>query len=156
MIQQCQRCGTVASDQPEYSLLKRDIEQDVLPFCHAQGIGVLAYKPILQGLLSGKVTMDRTFPEDDYRVHNPWFRPDNRARVLAALETLKPLAAAYHATLSQLVINWTVNEPGVTAAIVGARNPAQARENAAAVRFRPKDDERALIRRTFEQLGAPQ
>ena len=156
MIRQCQLHGIVASDQPEYSLLKRDIEGDVLPFCRAQGVGVIAYKPILQGLLSGKVTMDRSFPEGDYRVRNPWFSPANRARVLAALDSLKPLAAAHSATLSQLVINWTAGEPGVTAAIVGARNPAQARENAAAVRFRLKDDERALVRGTFEKLGTPQ
>jgi aryl-alcohol dehydrogenase-like predicted oxidoreductase len=126
----------LVSNQPPYSMVRRDIEMDVLPYCRENGMGVLVYSPLQLGLLTGKVTEDRKFPATDIRSRSPFFKPGNRRRVLEFLDSIRPIANAHKATLAQLVINWTIHQPGVTAALVGARNPAQAEENAAAVGFR--------------------
>jgi aryl-alcohol dehydrogenase-like predicted oxidoreductase len=127
------------------SLLSREIEKDVLPFCRERGIATIVYSPLEQGILTGKVGLDRTFPDDDYRSDQPWFKLENRRRALGALERVGPIAARRGCTLAQLAIAWTIGEPGVTAAIVEARTPAQVVENAgeAAVRLAP--EERAEI-----------
>jgi aryl-alcohol dehydrogenase-like predicted oxidoreductase len=156
MIRRCMDLGVaVASDQPEYSLLSRGIEADVLPFCRQNGIGVLAYSPLGQGLLSGRVTMERVFPPGDGRGREPWFASENRRRVLAALETIRPIADGHRATLAQIVIAWTIGEPGVTAAIVGARTEEQVEENAGGATVRLAPDERRRIREAFEAIGPP-
>ena len=147
--------GPIVSDQPRYNLIKREIEKDVLPFCRKHGVGVIAYSPMEHGLLSGKVTMDRTFKGDDLRVKHPWYKPENRKRVIEALETVRPIAEAHGVSLAQMAVNWVISEPGVTAAIVGTRNPKQAVENARAASFKLRDDERAFLRKTFEELGQP-
>lgn len=156
LLAECLEHGPLASDQPPYSLLGRDAEADVLPFCREHNVGVIVYSPLEQGLLTGKVTMDRAFPETDYRRNKPWFRPNNRRRVLDALEEIRPIAEAHDATLAQLIIAWTVAQPGVTAAIVGARTREQARENARAGDLRLGADEVQQVRSVFERLGGPE
>jgi aryl-alcohol dehydrogenase-like predicted oxidoreductase len=156
MMERCLRVAPVVCDQPEYNLLKRGIEADVLPFCRARGIATIVYSPLEQGLLTGKVTMDRVFPETDYRAERPWFQPGNRRRVLDVLaRVVEPIARGHGATPAQIVIAWTIGEPGVTAAIVGARTPAQVEENARAAEVRLADGERRALRAAFEGLGAP-
>lgn len=123
----------LASDQPRYSLVHREIEQDVLPWALEHGVGVLVYSPLEQGLLTGKVREDRRFGEGEGRNDRPSFRPGNRAAVNAVLdEVVAPVAAELGATLAQVIIAWTVARPGVSAALVGARTPEQVRENAGA------------------------
>jgi aryl-alcohol dehydrogenase-like predicted oxidoreductase len=156
LLAECIACGPLASDQPPYSLLRRDIEADVLPFCREHGIGVIVYSPLQQGLLTGKMTPDRQLHGDDYRRNNKWFTPRNRQRVLDALERVRPIAEAHDATFAQLTIAWTVAQPGVTAAIVGARTPEQARENARAGDLQLSESELATIRAVFEALGGPE
>ncbi len=155
MLAECLRHAPLASDQPKYSLLARDIEADVLPFCRQHGLGVIVYSPLEQGLLTGKVTMDRTFPEGDYRSGRPWFQPANRRRVLDALAKIEPIAKAHNATLGQVAAAWIIAQPGVTAAIIGARSPEQARENARAADIPLTAAELQAIRKTFEDLGKP-
>jgi methylglyoxal reductase len=126
-------CGEVTSNQPRYSMLYRDIEKDVLPICREHKISVLAYMPLEQGLLTGKVGMDRTFEPDEFRSNadwNPWFQLEHRPRVLQLLEGWKTLTQKYDCTLAQLAIAWTVAQAGVTHALCGARRPQQAVENA--------------------------
>ena len=142
----------IASDQPPYSMLRRDIEADVVPYCVEHNVGLVVYSPLQLGLLTGKVTPDREFPEGDQRRNNRMYTPENRRRVLAFLEAIRPVAEAHGATLAQLVINWTIHRPGVTAALVGARNPAQAAENAAAADFTLTDDETATINAELDKL----
>jgi methylglyoxal reductase len=125
----------LASTQPRYSLLDRAIEDDVLPWCRDAGVGVIVYSPIEQGLLSGRVTLERTFAEDDGRSWSPRFSAESRAAVLAAIAQTADIAAAHDATPAQLAIAWCFHQPGVTAAIVGARSPRQAIENAGAARI---------------------
>ena len=125
----------IVSNQPPFSMVRRDIEQDVIPYCQAGGLGVIVYSPMQLGLLTGKVTMDREFPPSDVRSRSPYFKPENRRRVLDFLARIQPIADDHGVTLAQLVVNWTIHRPGITAALVGARNPRQARENAGAAAF---------------------
>ena len=140
--------------QPHYSLLTRTIERDVLPLCREMNIGVIAYSPMERGLLTGKVGPERVFPAGDHRAKNKYFTVDVRKRVLEGLEKIKPIAQGHGATFGQLAINWTLTEPGVTAAIVGARNAQQATENAQAMRFTLAPDERAQVRAAFDDIAA--
>lgn len=143
----------LASTQPKYSLVARDIEADVLPHCVREGIGVIVYSPLEQGLLTGRVPADRTFGEKDGRSFRPTFRPGNRALVNAVLaQVAEPIARRHGVTLGQVAIAWTLAQPGVTAAIVGARTPEQARENAAAADVVLAREEEAALRRAFEGL----
>ena len=135
----------VDSLQPSYSLLQRDIEQEILPFCRANGISILAYSPLERGLLTGKVGLDRQFAQGDHRASSRTFAPENRKRVLEALEKIKPIAERHRATLSQVVIKCTINQPGITAALVGARNAAQAKENALAASLPLTAEEQEFI-----------
>jgi len=145
--------ATIASDQPPYSIIQRKIEKDVLPFCREHQIGVICYSPMERGLLTGKVPPDRQFPPGDHRANHKFFTVENRKRVLAALEKVKPIADAHKASYAQLIINWTVHEPGITAAIVGARNAEQARHNAQALSFTLTGDERGRIRAAFDDVA---
>ncbi len=156
-IEQCAGYGPIAGHQPKFSLLDRQNLDGVISFTHSRGIGTIVYSPLEQGMLTGKVTMDREFPEGDYRAGQPWFRPANRRRVLDVLQTqIDPIARAHGATLSQVAIAWTVGAPGITAAIVGARNGEQARANAAGADVPLTEPEREEILRAFEALGDPE
>ncbi|MFC2172104.1 aldo/keto reductase, partial [Acidobacteriota bacterium] len=145
----------IHSDQPHYSLLNRDIEAEVLPYCRENGIAVLTHSTMERGLLTGKISKDQTFPEGDHRANQVWFQPPNRARALDAAEKIRPIAEAHNATLGQLSVAWIIAQPGVTSAIVGARNPGQVEENARAFEISLSDDEIQEIRRIFETLGDP-
>jgi aryl-alcohol dehydrogenase-like predicted oxidoreductase len=119
-----------ASDQPPYSLMQRKIEKEILPYCRERKIGVIVYSPLERGLLAGAVPPDRKFPEGDHRAEHKFFTPEMRQKVLDALATIKPIADKHNASFAQLAINWTIHEPGITAALVGARNAEQATHNA--------------------------
>ncbi len=149
----CLDCCPIASDQPKYSLLSREVESDVLPFCKEHSIGVICYSPMEMGLLTGKIDMAREFSDGDTRKTRPWFQPEKREQVLAALEQVKPIAEKHNATLAQIAVAWIVAQPGVTAAIVGARNGEQAVSNAAAAAVELSPDEVTAIRTTFEPLA---
>jgi aryl-alcohol dehydrogenase-like predicted oxidoreductase len=155
MLKECQKTVTLASDQPKYNALERDIEEEILPFCRENNIGVLAYSPMAMGLLTGKVTVDREFKGDDTRKGRPWFQLENRKRVLDMLEKVKPIAENHDATVGQVFINWTFSQPGLTTALVGARNEQQVTENARAADFTLTDAELKTIRNLVEELGNP-
>lgn len=151
-VEQMQRAQDVAgivSAQPAYSLLERGIEADLLPWCRGAGVGVIAYSPLARGLLSGKVRVDTVYPATDHRSSLPLFAPESRRRVLAGLEKVRPIAEAHGVSLANLAVAWAIGEPGVTAALVGARTPAQAAENARTVFVRLSDDERRAIAQAF-------
>ena len=150
-LRRTQAIHPVDSLQPPYSLIRRDIEADLLPFCRENQISVLAYSPLERGLLTGKVTMDRRFKKDDHRATHPFFAPENRKVVLEALEKIKPIAEKVKGTLSQVICNCTIDIPGITSAIVGARNPAQAIENAKSADLSLTDKEREFIVKTLSE-----
>jgi len=123
----------IASDQPPYSMILRDIEKDVLPYCRKNNIGVIVYSPLQRGLLTGKFKPDVKFKDGDHRANQAHFKPENIKITNAFLEKIKPIAAAHSVSLAQLVLAWTIAQPGVTAAIAGARDAKQVKENLKAV-----------------------
>ncbi len=155
MIETCRKHGSVVSNQPHYSLLKRDAEADILPYCREHNIGLIVYRPLEQGLLTGKYGPDASFGEGDNRANDRLFSKESRRRIQSALAKIQPIADAYNATLAQVTIAWTIGEPGITAAIVGARNPEQVRDNVGAVGILLSDGERKAIRDIFEGLDVP-
>ena len=151
-IQAATACVPLASVQPPYSMINRGIEDDILPYCREHNIGILAYSPLQRGLLTGKITMDHTFNDGDHRPTTREFQPANRRRILDLLADIRPIAAAHGITLAQLAIAWTIHRPGITAALVGARNPHQAAENAAGGEIQLADDELAHINDRLAEL----
>ncbi|HOW65857.1 MAG TPA: aldo/keto reductase [Candidatus Paceibacterota bacterium] len=150
--------GEVASDQLRYSMLYRDPEKELLPYCARNEIATLTYMSLEQGLLTGKVGMDRVFHPDEFRSNaawNPWFLLSNRKRVIDLLARWHDLTDQYDCTLAQLVIAWTAAQPGVTHVLAGGRTPQQVEENAKAANLKlsPADLER--MRRDVEALGQP-
>jgi aryl-alcohol dehydrogenase-like predicted oxidoreductase len=131
--------------QPSYHLFRRDIEQSTLPFARQQGIGVLVYGPLAHGLLSGRMTTDATFAPDDWRSTSDLFVGETFRQNLAVVEKLAEFAASRQATVAQLAIAWTLANPAVDVAIVGARNPAQIRETAPGADFRLSPQDMAEI-----------
>ena len=113
-------------------MLTRRIEQTHLPVCRDARISVMGYSVLALGLLSGRISADRVFAGDDQRRDDPRFSTDNRARIDRLMETIRPIAVGHNASLAQIVIAWTLGQPGLTFALCGARNPEQAKENAKA------------------------
>jgi len=150
-IRQYQRLGPVDTDQEKYSLLDRGHEAALLPNCREQGIAVLAYSPLANGLLTGKIGPERVFTGDDLRRNNPRFSVENRARIQGVLAQIQPIAKLHGLTLGQLVIAWTLAQPGLTHALVGARDPRQAVENAGASDAILSDEELAAVDAAFRQ-----
>lgn len=143
----------LASDQPPYSVIQRKIEGDVLPFCREHGVGLIVYSPLERGLLAGAVPPEREFAEGDHRRTHKFFTVENRRRVMEALEKVRPMAEAKGVSLAQLMINWTFSQPGITAALVGARNGQQAEHNAKAMTFTLSEVEQKKIREVFDETS---
>jgi aryl-alcohol dehydrogenase-like predicted oxidoreductase len=144
--------GPLDSDQEKYSMLDREIDSEQLPYCEGNNIAVLAYSPLAQGLLTGKVVADRELSKGDLRSEDPRFSVQNRTKVLVFLEELRPIADAHGATFAQLAIAWTLAQPGLTHALVGARNSQQAQENATAADIVLADEELAVIADALARL----
>ena len=142
-LQRCEKIAPVTSLQPPYSLIRRQIENEILPHCERRGIGVIAYSPMASGLLTGAMTRERIakFPEDDWRKNSSEFREPKLSKNLELVERLKKVAARYKATPGAIAIAWTLRLPAVTGAIVGARNAKQAEEvmRAGDIKLSPQD-----------------
>lgn len=141
--------GRIDCDQEKYSMLDRGMEKTNLPFCERAQIAFLAYGPLAQGLLTGKVTAERQFAPGDQRRVKERFKPENVQRVNAMLDRMRPLAAARGVNLGQLVIAWTLAQPGCSHVLCGARSPLQAIENASAGDITLTHDELAVISRAL-------
>jgi len=156
MLEECLKHAPLASDQPKYNPLEREIEKDVLPFCVEHEVGILTYSPMAMGLMTGKVTLDREFKGDDTRKNRPWFSKENRKRVLDLLAKIQPIADGHNATLAQVTLNWVMSQQGVTTVLAGARNEEQVRDNVKAADFELTAEEIATIRTLVEELGGPE
>ena len=137
--------GALDAIQEEYSMVRREIETTLLPLCRTSAVSVLSYSSLALGLLSGKVGPERVFAGDDQRKGNPRFSQANREKIARLTRGLEPVAEAHGASIAQVVIAWTIAQPGITFSLCGARDPAQAVENAAAARLRLAENELALI-----------
>jgi len=149
------KSGRIEANQPHYSMLFRDIEADILPYCIKNNIAIFAYSPLEHGLLTGKITMDTKLGENEFRSGTPWFKPENRSRVIAMLASWKGLAEKYSCSISQLVIAWTIGRPGLTHVLCGARRPDQASDNAKAGSLILSADDTARMDADIEALGRP-
>ena len=127
-LQRADKIAPVTSLQPPYSLIRRRIENEILPHCEKRNIGVIVYSPMASGLLTGAMTRDRAakLPEDDWRRTSPEFREPKLSKNLELVERVKKVAARYGRTPGEVAIAWTLRLPAVTGAIVGARNAKQA------------------------------
>lgn len=142
----------LASTQPHYSLLNRRIERDLLPFCRDNEVGVIGYRPMEQGLLTGKVGPERQFPEGDERASQRIFSMENRSAVKDAQSNVMAIAEAHGLTLAQLSVAWVLHQPGISGAICGARTKEQARENAAAANTVLSTEDLTCITGAFAHL----
>jgi aryl-alcohol dehydrogenase-like predicted oxidoreductase len=129
-LQRAQAIHPVASNQPPYSMVRRDIEAELLPHCAANNIGTVVYSPMQAGLLTGKFSQARLddLAADDWRRGSPHFQEPAFSATLTLVEALRPIAKRNNKTLAQLAIAWVLRRPEVTAAIVGARRPDQIKE----------------------------
>lgn len=130
-VPQLKRAGKIApvtSLQPPYSILRRQIEDEVLPYCEEQGIGVIVYSPMFSGMLTGGMTRERAaaLPADDFRGRNPEFQEPKLSKNLELVEKLKEIGARHGRNPGEVAIAWTLRLPRVTAAIVGSRSATQA------------------------------
>ncbi|MEH6755768.1 MAG: aldo/keto reductase [Alphaproteobacteria bacterium] len=134
--------GQLDAIQEEYSMVKQDIETSLLPICAKHNVSTLSYSSLALGLLSGKIGPDRNFSGDDQRRDNPRFSISNREKIARLMVDLAPIAESHNATNAQIVIAWTVQQPGITFSLCGARNAQQARENAGAgvIRLTPEEN----------------
>jgi len=133
-MERVQAIHPIASLQPPYSMLRRDIEPEILPFCARHHIGVVAYSPMQKGLLTGKFSVARMkhLPPDDHRRNDPMFTEPQLSANLQLIRGLEQLAKEQHMTLAELALAWVFRRPELTAAIVGARRPDQIEETVGA------------------------
>jgi aryl-alcohol dehydrogenase-like predicted oxidoreductase len=122
----------LVSDQVPYSMVKREIESELVPYCIEHDKAILAYSPMERGLLTGKMKPGHQFAENDHRASLHFFKDENLKRVNEFLGKIKPIADEKNVTLGQLVLKWTIEQPGITIALAGARDAKQALQNAAA------------------------
>jgi len=131
-MQTAEKIISLASNQVPYSMVRRDIEKEILPYCIENKKAVIVYSPLQRGLLTGKIKPGHIFNDGDTRGGDRFYSAENIKRINAYLDELRPLAADKNASLAQLVIAWTLKQSGITLALVGARNPEQAIQNAKA------------------------
>jgi aryl-alcohol dehydrogenase-like predicted oxidoreductase len=132
LLKEADKYVDIVSDQVPYSMLRRNIEEDVAPWCMETGKSILAYSPLQRGLLTGKMEPGQDFNEGDDRANSDYYSDENIRKTNGFLQEIKPIAEKHDATLAQIVIQWTVSQPGITIALVGARNVKQATQNARA------------------------
>ncbi|WP_158747931.1 aldo/keto reductase [Acidobacterium sp. S8] len=146
-MKRIQKIAPITSLQPPYSLLRRDIETEILPFCEQNNIGVINYSPMVSGLLTGKMTAERihNLPEDDWRKRSPNFNEPKLSKNLKLVELLREIGDEHNVEPGVVAIAWTLRHPAITAAIVGARRPDQIDGVLPAATFRLNDKEAARL-----------
>ncbi|AKD57207.1 aldo/keto reductase [Spirosoma radiotolerans] len=151
-MKQAETVLNLASNQVPFSMINRGIEAELVPYCLANKKAILAYSPMERGLLTGKIKPGHQFAEGDHRAGYRFFKEENIRQTDAFLQKIKPLADSKNASLSQLVIRWTIERPGITVALVGARNAEQATQNAKAIDIQLSADEIEFINQQLEEV----
>src|SRR5258708_21847521 len=132
---------------PPYSLVRREVEQEILPYCRSNGLGVIVYSPMASGLLTGAMTQERaaSVPDSDWRSRDVEFHEPRLSRNLALVERLREVGERVQRPPGQVAIAWTLRNPPVTGAVVGARNAKQVEGNVDAATLRLTNKEIAEI-----------
>jgi aryl-alcohol dehydrogenase-like predicted oxidoreductase len=146
-LRRAEKIAPVTSLQPPYSLIRREIESEILPYCYSHGVGVIVYSPMASGLLTGAMTRGRAakLPDSDWRSRDLEFREPKLSQNLALVERLREVGEKYHRPPGQVAVAWVLRNPAVTAAIVGARNAEQVERNVGAAELQFADQEVAEI-----------
>jgi len=146
-MKQAQKIAPITSLQPPYSMLRRAIEHEVLPFAQANNIGVINYSPMVSGLLTGKMTAERVaaLPADDWRKRAAEFNEPRLSRNLQLVELLREIGNGHNVSPGVVAVAWTLRNPAITAAIVGGRSAQQVEGVAPALDFRLTDDEYSRV-----------
>ena len=146
-LQRAEKIAPVTSLQPPYSLIYREIEREVLPYCSSKGIAVIVYSPMASGLLTGAMTRQRatSLPASDWRSSNAEFKEPKLSRNLALVERLRKIGREHRRSPGQVAVAWALRNPAVTAAIVGARSAEQVQANTGAADLTLTDHEVAEI-----------
>jgi aryl-alcohol dehydrogenase-like predicted oxidoreductase len=157
-MKRAQAIAPITSLQPPYSLVHPEVEQEVLPYCEQQGIGVIVYSPMASGLLTGAMTRERiaSLPEDDWRKHHPDFNEPNLSDNLALVEHLRAIGKRRGIAPGAVAIAWTLANTAVTAAIVGARKPQQVDDVVAAAGVRLTESDLTALEPMAELAGRTQ
>lgn len=158
-VKQMRRAKAIApitSLQPPYSLINRGVEEDILPYCLREGIGVIVYSPMASGLLTGAMTLERVakLPKDDWRRSDAEFNEPQLSRNLQLVERLREVAKRHSRSPGEVAIAWTLRNPAVTGAIVGARSARQAEGVMRSAELRLSDKEVNEIEEFFEETAA--
>ena len=151
-LAEAQKYIRLVSEQVPYSLVNRKIEKEIVPYCLKNDLSVIAYSPLERGLLTGKIKPEHDFAEGDHRPGLNSYKKENIVRTNLFLEQIKPLAQEKNVSLAQLVIRWTIGQPGVATVLAGARNPKQAIENAKAIDVELSTDEINFITQRSNEL----
>lgn len=142
--------------QPPYNMLQRDIERDILTWCREQSVACVVYWPLMKGLLAGRLPRDFQFQPGDGRAKYPMFQGEEWQRNQDFLDELRTIAAELEKTVAQVVVNWTVQQPGITAALCGAKRAYQIEETAGAMGWSLPVEALARIESALAARGAPQ
>jgi len=146
-MKRAQAIAPITSLQPPYSMLRPAIEQEILPWCQANGVGVINYSPMVSGLLTGRMSAERVaaMPSDDWRRKAVEFNEPRLSRNLRLVELLRGIGARYGVEPGVVAVAWTLHHPAITAAIVGGRSGEQVKGLAPALQFQLSDEEFASI-----------
>jgi aryl-alcohol dehydrogenase-like predicted oxidoreductase len=142
----------LASNQVPYSMVRRDIENDLIPWCMEHKKAILAYSPLQRGLLTGKFSTGHQFDPGDTRPDTPWYKENNIIKTNKFLEEITPLARSKNATIAQLVLRWTMQMPGITTVLAGARDAQQVKDNAGALNLTLTEEEMQEINSKLDKL----
>jgi aryl-alcohol dehydrogenase-like predicted oxidoreductase len=145
----------IVAHQPPYNMLQRQIETDVLPWCRERGIATIVYWPLLKGFLTGKLARDHVFRPGDGRAKYPMFQGAEWEKTHDFLDELRVIAADIGRTVTEVVVNWTIHQPGITAALCGAKRPAQIRESAGGMGWKLTEEQFARIESALARRGPP-
>lgn len=145
-------CPLDACQMP-FNMLQRDIEGDILPWCRSHGVGLVAYWPLMKGLLAGKMHRGQTFPATDSRHKYEIFQGEAFERNLDFVTQLRPIATRLGVALPDLVLAWTAEQPGITSVLFGATGPDQVSENTRALTCDLDDDARREISAAIQARG---
>jgi aryl-alcohol dehydrogenase-like predicted oxidoreductase len=151
-MKRAQKIAPITSLQPPYSMLRRAIEEEILPFAQANNIGVINYSPMVSGLLTGKMTAERVaaFPADDWRRRAVEFNEPRLGRNMRLVELLREIGNAHHVSPGVVAVAWTLHHPAIAAAIVGGRSAQQVEGLVPALTFRISEEEYARINAFLE------
>lgn len=154
LMDQISEMTEIVSLQPQYSLLKRDIDQEILPYLIKNNLGSLSYGTLGGGILSAKYKERPDFDDekDNRAGFYPFFREENWEQTQELIDLMREIAAAHNQSPAQLAINWAINRPGITTALVGAKTEKQAQENAAAADFKLSEEEMLSLSNKSEEV----